>query len=151
MAHRHGHRRSRRDASAIARVGGLILAGTLALTLAVFGVVAIATASTRGIGGRLPFYVLGMAVVFVVGIIGIEQHVHRPDANRVLWAASVFSLGGFVFLLLAGEGLLYAARNADTVLAAERVLYMVAIGFIGTGVGYWGLRNWPDLKVRLAL
>lgn len=151
MAHRHRQRRSTRDESFFARVGGLILGCTGVLTLAFFGLVAFITASTPGIASRIPFYVLGMAIVFVAGIILMEQHARRREAQRVLWAASAVSLLGFVLLTLAGEGLLYAVRNPGTALASERVLYVVAAGLIGTGIGYWGVRNWKDIAVRFDL
>jgi len=151
MAHRHRQRRSTRDESFFARVGGLILGCTGLLTLAFFGVVAFITASTPGIADRIPFYVLGMAAIFVGAIILMEQHARRREAQRVLWAASSLSLLGFIFLTLSGEGLLYAARNPDTVLASERVLYVIAAGLIGTGIGYWGVQNWSDVKLWLDL
>lgn len=145
MAHRHRQRRSTRDESFYARVGGLILGCTGILTLAFFGIVAFITGETPGIASRIPFYVLGMAAVFVTGIIVMEQHARRREAQRVLWAATTISIMGFFFLALAGEGLLYAARNPDTALASERVLYVIAAGLIGTGIGYWGVRNWKDV------
>lgn len=151
MSHRHRQRQSRRDESFYARVGGLILGCTGVLTLAFFGFVAFLTVSTPGLASRIPFYVLGMATVFVAGIIVMEQHARRREAQRVLWAASAISLLGFLFLTLAGEGLLYAARNPDTALASERVLYVIAAGLIGTGIGYWGVQYWKDIAVWIDL
>ena len=151
MAHRHRRGRSTRDEAFFARVGGLILGCTAILTLSFFGLVAFITASTPGVAERIPFYVLGMAIVFVAGIIVMEQHARRREAQRVLWAASVISLLGFILVTLAGEGLLYAARNPETALASERVLYLIAAGLIGTGIGYWGVRNWKDVAVWIDL
>lgn len=136
MAHRH--RRARQE-SVLGRVTAFVVACTAALTLSFIGLVAFATGSTPAVIDRVPYYVLGSAVLFVAAIVGLEQR--RRDGRSIITTAATIAAVGFVFLTLGGEGVLYAARNPGEALAAQQFLYFVAAGLIGTGIGYWGTRH----------
>ena len=135
-----------------ARLGGVVLASTLVLTAAFVGVLALVSGGNDGVGGRLPGYVLAMAVAFVGFVVAAEQRIDdRPgpvDGRRVIVTAGGFALTVFVTVALSGEGVVYALRNPGRVVASEVFLYFLAAGLIGTGLGYWGLRHWREFAAR---
>ena len=117
------------------------------LTAAFVGVLALVSGGNDGLGGRLPAYVLVMAVAFVGFVVLAEQFggaSRSLDGRRVIGTASGFALAVLVTVALSGEGVVYAVRNPEQVVASEVFLYFVAAGLIGTGLGYWGLRHWRE-------
>jgi len=126
----------------LARVGALVAACTLLLTTSFVGVLALVSGLSPGLGRRLPVYVLLMAGSFVATLILGEQR--RRDGRQILVTAA--GVGATVFLLgsLSGEGLFYAAANPTEVFDPTLILYFVAAGLIGTGLGYWGVRHWRE-------
>lgn len=140
--------RRTRDRRFLARVGALIITCTTVLTLAFFGLVALLTGTAADIGTRLPFYVLGMAGVFVATIIGLEER--RQEGQVILIAASSTAVIGGIIFTLGGEGIVYAANHPDQALASQQFLYLVAAGLIATGVGFWGINHWREaLNLRV--
>lgn len=138
----YGNRRNRPGRTFVARVGVLVIGCTAALTLSFIGLFAFVTGQAGGVVERVPYYVLGMAVVFVAAIIGLEQRRRAPhDSRDTLIVSATTAIILFIFLTLGGEGFVYAAERPDTALAAQRFLYLVAAGLISTGLGYWGVRN----------
>jgi hypothetical protein len=140
------------DRGRAARLGGVVLASTLVLTAAFVGVLALVNGGNAGVGGRLPIYVLAMAVAFVAFLFAAEQRLERrsrsADGRRVIVTAGGFALTVLVAVALSGEGVVYAVRNPDQVVAREVSLYFLAAGLIGTGLGYWGLRHWREFAER---
>jgi len=131
----------------MARIGGLIVLCTAVLTLSFFGVIALATGAAAGLEARVPAYALGGAIAFVAGVVWLDQ---RRYAGRVILAvASGLAVGVFAVLLFGGEGLLYVSQNPEAVLASSGFLYLVAAGFIATGLGYWGVRHWRPIEATL--
>lgn len=140
------------DRGRAARLGGVVLASTLVLTAAFIGVLALVSGGNDGIGGRLPGYVLAMAVAFVGFVVVAEQHSdggsRSVDGRQIIVTAGAFALSVLVTVTLSGEGLVYAVGNPDQVVASEVFLYFLAAGLIGTGLGYWGLRHWREFAER---
>lgn len=144
MAYRN--RRETPGRAFVARVGMLVVGCTAALTLSFVGLFAFVTGQAAGVVDRVPYYALGMAVVFVTAIIGLEQRRRTPrDGREVPVVATIVAVIAFAFLTLGGEGFVYAARSPNQALAAQRFLYLVAAGLISTGIGYWGVRNRRDV------
>jgi len=143
------------DRRRAARLGGVVLVSTLVLTAAFVGVLALVSGGNDGVGGRLPVYVLAMAVAFVGFVVLVEQRLDaRPgpiDGRRVLGTAGAFALTVLLAVSLSGEGVVYAVRNPDRVVASEVFLYFLAAGLVGTGLGYWGLRHWQEFAGRPAV
>lgn len=137
------HRRNRPGRTFVARIGAVIVVCTAALTLSFIGIYAFVTGQAGDVINRVPFYSLGMAVVFVTMVIALEQrHRKSPRASRdTLVVAMTTAIVTFVFITLGGEGFVYAARRPDQALAAQRFLYLVAAGLISTGIGYWAVEN----------
>lgn len=135
------------DPPVYGRLGVLVLACTAALTLSFVGLVSLATGDAGNVGGRFPFYVLGTALAFVATILMVDGP--GRDGRAVLFVAAVGAGAAFVVLSLGAEGLLYAVRHPESALATRSMLYLVAAGLIGTGVGYWALRHWRELAVTV--
>jgi hypothetical protein len=137
----YGRRSANREF--FARIGALIVACTTVLTLSFFGVIALATGGAIGAETRVPLYALGGAVAFVAGVVGFDEL--RHEGVTILTAASGLAVAVFALLLLGGEGLLYVTRNPEQVVDSRGFLYLIAAGFIATGVGYWGVRHWRSV------
>jgi len=129
-----------------ARIGGVIVAATAALTLAFFGLVALATGGVPGFADRFPFYVLAAAAAFVAAIVGLDGG--RLGGRQTLAAAGAAGIGALAGLSLCGEGVVYAANNPEQALVSRRVLYLVAAGLAATGLGYWVVRHWNAVVPR---
>jgi FtsH-binding integral membrane protein len=126
------------------RLVGVVGVSTLVLTASFVGLLSVVAGGNEGMSGRLPLYVLVMAVAFVGTIVLAEQRRRTSNARTVITGAG--SLAGLVFVVvtLSGEGVVYAARNPSQVVASELSLYFLAAGLIATGLGYWGLRHWGE-------
>lgn len=139
--------RRRANHQFLARIGVLIVTCTGVLTLSFFGVIALATGGATGSELRVPLYALGGAIAFVAGIVGLDEL--RRDGVTIIAGAAGLAVVVFAVLLLAGEGLLYVTRNPERVVESRGFLYLIAAGFIATGVGYWGIRHWRSVTSSL--
>lgn len=124
------------------RAGLLVLGSTLVLTASFVGLVALLVGEASQVGTRLPYYVLAMAVAFVVAIFLLDDD--RTDGVTVFLASVGISFAAFAVTSLAGEGLTYAVNQPAAVLANNLLVYFLAAGLIGTGLGFWGLRHWRE-------
>lgn len=130
------------DRDVFARIGVGVVLSTLALTASFVGLLALLTGEAVDLGSRLPVYVLAMSIAFVVVIVLSE--LRERDGRIVLATAVGVSMGAFVLVTLAGEGLVYASREPEAVVASTLVFYFLAAGLIATGLGYWGARHWRE-------
>jgi predicted butyrate kinase (DUF1464 family) len=126
------------------QLAGVVLGCTLLLTAAFVGVLAIVTGGTPGIGDRLPYYALVMGLAFVAAILVTDGEVRDPLAG--LRIAVGVAAGTLVGVVLAGEGVTYVLANSQRLLASQLLFYFVAAGLVGTGLGYWVVRNWQDIR-----
>jgi uncharacterized membrane protein len=126
----------------LARVGALVGGCTLVLTAAFVGVVALVSGLSPGLNTRLPVYVLVMAGSFVGTLLVVERR--RRDGRQIIVTATGVGTAVFVLVALAGEGVSYAAANPAEVFDPTLILYLLAAGLIGTGLGYWGVRHWRE-------
>lgn len=127
-----------------ARAGLFVVLSTVALTASFLGVVGLFSGRVSGLTTRLPFYVLVMALCFVVAIIFFES-VFR-QAEQVLVTAVVIGVLSLVFVALGGEGVIYLLRNTEQVVASHLLFYILSAGLIGTGICYWALQHWTELS-----
>jgi len=128
----------------LARAGIFVAVSTVALTAAFLGVVGLLTGEVTGLTGRLPFYVLVTALAFVGAIVLLEES--RNEALQVLVIAGVGGLFTFLLVTFGGEGLTFLLQNREEVVASQLLFYILAAGLIGTGLGYWALNHWPELR-----
>lgn len=136
-------RRRRSKRSFLVQATLLVLGCTLTLTFSFFGVFAILSGEMTGIGNRLPFYVLGMAVVFVAIVVYMEEQ--KAHGRTIIASASSFGVTAFLVFTLGTEGLIYSAENPGSVMTSKQFLYVVAAGMITTGIGYWMLKHWDEV------
>lgn len=128
----------------LARIGALIVANSLALTLAFFGLLAIATGSATGLSGRVPFYVLAAAVTFAGSLIGLDRR--HWDGRDLLFSSIGVAVVAFFLVTLGLEGVAFAIQHPGESLASRRFLYLLALALVATGVGYWGTCHWPEIS-----
>jgi len=126
------------------RIIGVIAASTVVLTASFIGVVAVLDGETAGIGSRAPFYVLGMAIAFVIALFNLDDT--RADGREVFLATLGIALFAFVIISLGGEGLLYLLEKPENFFASHVIVYFLAAGLLCTGIGYWGLRHWKEFS-----
>ena len=127
----------------VLRIGGLIVACTLLLTAGFVGFIAVLEGEITGFGGRLPWYLVGAAVVFVSTIVLLE--VNDADGRTIIVSALVVGALSFVLLFLSVEGVIFTVENPYAVVFDTRlILYFFAAALVATGVGYWGLRHWRE-------
>lgn len=121
-----------------------IAAFTVVLTAFFLGVSGFLAGGNAGFSDRVPYYVLLFAAVFVAGVYLVDERI--ADAEVVLAVVAGVSVGAFVLLSVAIEGILYAVRNSDQVLGSEVLVYFAAAGLFCIGVGIWVVRNWRELR-----
>ena len=129
--------------NALAQASLFVVASTVALTASFLGLVGLLTGDVAGLTGRLPFYVLVTAVVFVAAIVFFETELR--DAQRILVLAVLTAAMAFLVVTFGGEGLTYLVQNHEEVVASHLLFYILSAGLIGTGLGYWALQHWPEL------
>lgn len=127
-----------------ARIGALVCGCTLVLTASFLGVVSLTTGAAVGLTDRVPYYVLAMAIAFVAGIVGLEGR-RRVGGRRILGAAIGLALTVFAVVGLGTEGVVYAVRSPERVVASQVLVYFLAAGLVGTGIAFWAVRHWREL------
>ena len=130
--------------NALARASTFVVASTLALTASFLGVVGLLSGDVTGLGSRLPVYVLVMALAFVAAIITFEQQYH--EAVQILAFSAIAGVLTFLLATFGGEGVAFLAQNHQEIVASHLLFYLVAAGLIGTGIGYWTLNHWSELR-----
>ncbi|WP_435346103.1 hypothetical protein [Haloarchaeobius sp. HRN-SO-5] len=130
----------------VRRAAVSVAGSTVLLTLAMIGVLSALNGGNGNITSRLPFYVFGVALVFVVTLLLLDD----PGANgrHVLVAVVGISLFAFGLITLIGEGVVYAYEHQSDVFVPELLLYIAATGLVCTGVGVWSLRHWREFTNR---
>lgn len=124
------------------RAVALVAGATVVLTAAFVGIVALTEGETAGLRGRLPFYVFGGAVIFVVTLVSLEDP--EEGGLPILTTTAAVSVVGFTLLGLAGEGFWYASRNTGRVFGSSLVVYFLAAALVCTGTVYWGINHWRE-------
>lgn len=126
----------------ILRIGALIAACTLLLTINFVGIIAALSGEVSGIDSRIPWYLLLAAVIFVGTIVLLESN--GADGKTIIASAVFTGIASFVLVLFGGEGVRYAATEPGTVLDPQLTLYFFTAALVATGLGYWGLRHWRE-------
>jgi len=125
-----------------ARTAGLAAASTLVITASFVGILSILEGEFSSLGGRIPWYLVGTAVIFLGMIFVLEEH--NADGREIIAIASLISVLGFVMIVLSVEGVRFAYTNPEDVFVSRLVLYFLAAGMFGTGIGYWGIKHWRE-------
>lgn len=125
------------------RASAVILGFTAVLTADFVGILALIERSDPDVASRVPLYTLAMAGAFVATIYSFARY--GADARTVLLSATGFGVTAFVFVGLAVEGVVFALASPGRVFGSQLVIYFLAAGLMGTGVGYWLVAYWRDL------
>lgn len=136
-------RRSWPDGETVLTIGGLIVGSTAILTAAFVGILGLVTGDVADIGARLPFYAVLGGLLFVGSVIALTRA--GSPAHTVVIGSTGITFVGFTFILLDGEGVLYAFENPDTVFSSQLVWYLCTAGLIATGLAYWLVNYWREL------
>ena len=128
----------------LGRLAAMVGLSTVALTASFVGLVALATGSVTGTLSRIPLYLLVTAAVFVAGVVLFEES--RHDGRRALVAATLVAAATLFVVGFGGEGVVYALEDPEEVIRSQLFGYVVSAALIGTGIGYWGWRNWERLR-----
>jgi FlaA1/EpsC-like NDP-sugar epimerase len=126
----------------ILRITALIVSCTLMLTAGFIGFIATLSGEVVGFESRVPWYLVGAAIVFVSTIVLLE--INDAAGRTILVSALVVSALSFVLLFLSVEGFVFTLKNPETLFTSRLVLYFFAAALVATGVGYWGLRHWRE-------
>lgn len=126
----------------ILRIGTLIVSCTLLLTAGFIGFIATISGEVGGFESRVPWYLVGAAIVFVATIVLLE--VNDATGRTIIVSAIVVSGISFILLFLSVEGLVFTISNPEAVFVSRLILYFFAAALVATGVGYWGLRHWRE-------
>ncbi|AKH97491.1 hypothetical protein [Halanaeroarchaeum sulfurireducens] len=119
-----------------------VAGSTVLLTAAFLGILALLTNRATGFADRFPYYVLLMAVGFVVALFLLE----RPtlEGTQILVATLGLTLTTFVVVTLAGEGITFAIKHPDEVLVSNLIMYLVSAALIASGLVFWSVRHWRE-------
>lgn len=128
------------------RASTVILGFTVVLTADFVGILALVSQPEPDVASRVPLYTLAMAGAFVATIYGFARY--GADARTVLLSATGFGIAAFVLVGLAAEGVVFALTSPGEVFGSQLVVYFLAAGLMGTGVGYWLVAYWRDLVER---
>lgn len=120
---------------------GLIAGSTLLVTSSLVGILAVTEGLVDGLGGRIPYYVLVAAVVFVGLLVALELELE--DGARIITTSSVVATVALVVVSLSIEGLLFGVAYPDR-LFSNLLPYFLAAGLISTGLIIWALRHWRE-------
>lgn len=139
-----GTTRTEWSRNTLAQAGAFVVASTLALTAAFLGIVGLLTGNVTGVTTRLPVYVLLTAIAFVAAIVTFETEFR--DGERILILAAATAAGVLVLVTFGGEGLTYLVQHSEEIVASHLLFYLVSAALIATGLGYWFLQHWHELK-----
>lgn len=125
----------------VAALVGLIAASTLLVTSSLVGVLALTEGLVEGVGGRVPYYVLATAVVFVTLLVGLEMRLE--DGSRIITTSVVVAAISLLVISLSIEGLFFGLESPGT-LFSNLLPYFLAAGLISTGLIIWAVRHWRE-------
>lgn len=120
---------------------GLIGVSTLVITSSLVGVISLGTDGVAGLADRVPFYVLGGALVFTGLLVALELRIE--DGTKIITTSIAIAVCAFVVIGLSAEGFLFAIANPDRILS-NIILYVFAAGLISTGLIFWAVRHWRE-------
>lgn len=126
----------------LARTSGLATASTLVLTASFIGVLSFIEGATAGIWDRVPWYLVAAAILFTATVVLLERH--DATGKVIIGTATISGAIAFVVIMLMIEGLFYTIRYPEEVFVTQYVLYFLAAGLLGTGIGYWGIQHWRE-------
>ena len=132
------------DRSALIRKLSLIVCSSLAISVAFIGLLALVTGRAPNIGSRFPFYAVVLSLSFTAIVFALERYV--SEGGKILLSAVVFSVTATIVFALDVEGLLFAIKYPNELVASQLILYLFAAGGLSTGLVYWGVHHWREFS-----
>lgn len=130
------------------RTAGLAAVSTMVITASFVGVLAVVEGGFSALGDRIPWYLVGTSLIFLGLIFVLEEQ--GVDGREIIAITSVVSALSFVVIALSVEGIVFAVENPEDVLTSRTVLYFLAAGMFGTGIGFWGIKHWREFTEQRA-
>ncbi|WP_248516179.1 hypothetical protein [Salinarchaeum laminariae] len=125
-----------------ARTAALAAASTIVITASFIGVLALLEGEFSTLDSRIPWYLVATSLIFLSTIFLLEEH--GADGIEIIAITGVVTVLGFIMIVLAVEGVNYARTHPEDVFVDRLVLYFLAAGMFGTGIGYWGIKHWRE-------
>ncbi|MFB6309594.1 MAG: hypothetical protein ABEH64_00290 [Salinirussus sp.] len=119
----------------------LIALSTLVITASLAGVLALTEGLVRGVGARIPYYVLAAAIVFVALVVFLEYQL--DDGSVIITTSTVVAAVSLFAISLSFEGILFALENQSS-LFANLLPYFLAAGLFSTGLIIWAVNHWRE-------
>lgn len=129
-------------ASDVFRVSVLVVFFSVLLTAALYGFVAVFVNGVEALTGRIPYYVVVGAIVFVVSMFVLEDP--AESGLPIITTTTGLGVAGFLLVGFASEGVRYAVMYPSELLASSLVLYFLAAALVCTATGYWSLHHWRE-------
>jgi hypothetical protein len=129
------------DRTQLSLAVGLIVVSTLLVTSSLVGVLAVTEGLVEGVGGRVPYYVLAAAAVFVGLIVALEMRL--DDGSRIITTSVVVAAVSLVVISLSIEGLFFGMQFPSK-LFSNLLPYFLAAGLISTGLIIWAVQHWRE-------
>lgn len=120
---------------------GLVAVSTLLVTSSLVGVLALTEGLVAGIGGRIPYYVLATAVVFVTLVVVLEMRL--DDGSRIITTSVVVAAISLVVISLSVEGFIFSLEFPSR-LFSNLLPYFLAAGLFSTALIIWAVRHWRE-------
>ncbi|MCH2453586.1 MAG: hypothetical protein MK159_03110 [Halobacteriales archaeon] len=129
--------------SSITKIESILLISSILLTICLFGFLSLLMGPQDGFLSRMPLYVFGTSISFVVAII-LYDGLLKTGQSSIRYA---FLMGfiTFIFLVLFGEGIISILVNSDLALTPKNLFYLPSLSLFLTGTGYWMARHKSDL------
>lgn len=130
------------------RTVGLAGASTIVITASFLGVLSVIESGFSALGDRIPWYLVGTSLIFLGLVFVLEDQ--GVEGREIIAITSVVSALALVVIALSVEGLYFAAQNPKSIITSTTVLYFLAAGMFGTGIGYWGIKHWREFTQQTA-
>ena len=129
--------------SSITKTEYILLISSILLTICLFGFLSLLMGPQDGLFSRMPLYVFGTSISFVVAIILYDGLLKTGQSS----IRSAFILGfiTFIFLVSFGEGIISILVNSSLALTAKNLFYLPSLSLFLTGIGYWIFRHKSNL------
>lgn len=120
---------------------GLVIVSTLLVTSSLIGVLAVTEGLVDGVGGRIPYYVLAAAAVFVGLVVVLETR--YDEGSQILSTSVIVAATALVVISLSFEGFFFGLKYPSK-LFSNLMPYFLAAGLISTGLIIWAVRHWRE-------
>ncbi|WP_415487954.1 hypothetical protein [Candidatus Hikarchaeum yamanae] len=137
------YRNSLLTKSSSTKIKSILLISSILTTICLFGFLSLLMGPQDGFLSRMPLYVFGTSISFVVAIILYDGLLKTGQSS----IRSAFLMGfiTFIFLVSFGEGIISILVNSNLTLTTKNLFYLPSLSLFLTGIGYWMSLHKSDL------